>query len=100
MGFPVPGDAFEQSIDLNRQVVTNLAATFFMRVEGDLQHSIDEAFLGLQGFTHQDLTAYGDIIRTTVHQWTGIPASVGMAKTTHWDELPTVRVWRPGQSPH
>jgi DNA polymerase V len=37
MGFPVPGDAFEQTIDLNRQVVTNPAAAFFMRVEGDLQ---------------------------------------------------------------
>jgi len=41
MGFPVPGDAFEQSIDLNRQVVTNPAATFFMRVEGDLQPNHD-----------------------------------------------------------
>lgn len=41
MGFPVPGDAFEQSIDLNRQVVQNPAATFFMRVEGDLQPNHD-----------------------------------------------------------
>ena len=37
MGFPVPGDAFEQSLDLNRQLVKNPAATFFMQVEGDLQ---------------------------------------------------------------
>ncbi len=37
MGFPVPGDAFEQRVDLNRQVIKNPAATFFMRVEGDLQ---------------------------------------------------------------
>lgn len=36
MGFPVPGDAFEQSLDLNRYLVKNPAATFFMRVEGDL----------------------------------------------------------------
>jgi len=35
MGFPVPGDAIEQSLDLNRHLIHNPAATFFMRVEGD-----------------------------------------------------------------
>ena len=29
MGFPVPGDAFEQSLDLNRQLVKNPAANLF-----------------------------------------------------------------------
>lgn len=36
MGFPVPGDAIEPSLDLNRHLITNPAATFIMRVEGDL----------------------------------------------------------------
>ena len=36
MGFPVPGDVIEQSLDLNRHLVLNPAATFLMRVEGDL----------------------------------------------------------------
>lgn len=36
MGFPVPGDAIEQSLDLNRHLIHNPAATFFMRVEGDM----------------------------------------------------------------
>ncbi|MEM1292314.1 MAG: S24 family peptidase [Cyanobacteria bacterium P01_H01_bin.162] len=36
MGFPVPGDVIEQSLDLNRHLVHNPAATFFMRVEGDM----------------------------------------------------------------
>jgi len=35
MGFPVPGDAIEESLDLNRHLVHNPAATFFMKVEGD-----------------------------------------------------------------
>lgn len=35
MSFPVPGDAIEQSLDLNRHLVHNPAATFFMKVEGD-----------------------------------------------------------------
>ncbi|NEQ46100.1 MAG: DNA repair protein [Leptolyngbya sp. SIOISBB] len=36
MGFPIPGDAIEQSLDLNRHLVHNSAATFFMRVGGDM----------------------------------------------------------------
>lgn len=36
MSFPVPGDAIEQSLDLNRHLVHNSAATFFMRVEGGM----------------------------------------------------------------
>ncbi len=36
MGFPVPGDAIEQSLDLNRHLIHNPASTFFMRVEGDM----------------------------------------------------------------
>lgn len=44
-------------------------------------YSIDEAFLGLSGFTSRNLTDYGQRIRSTVKQWTGIPVSVGMAET-------------------
>ncbi|MEM6839528.1 MAG: S24 family peptidase [Cyanobacteria bacterium P01_C01_bin.120] len=36
MGFPVPGNAIEQSLDLNRHLIHNPAATFFMRVAGDM----------------------------------------------------------------
>ena len=44
-------------------------------------YSIDECFLGLAGFESRDLTAYGQIIRRRVKQWTGIPVSVGIAPT-------------------
>lgn len=44
-------------------------------------YSIDEAFLGLSGFTSRNLTDYGRLIRSTVKRWTGIPVSVGMAET-------------------
>ncbi len=43
-------------------------------------YSIDEAFLGLDGI-QGDLDAYGRDIRKTVLQWTGLPVSVGIAKT-------------------
>ena len=35
MSFPVPGDAIEQSLDLNRHLIHNPAATFFMKATGD-----------------------------------------------------------------
>jgi DNA polymerase V len=37
MGFPIPGDAIEQRLDLNQHLIHNPAATFFMKVEGDTQ---------------------------------------------------------------
>jgi DNA polymerase V len=56
-----------------------------MRVLGgftpDLEiYSIDEAFLGLDGFEHR-LEAHARKLRATVLQWTGIPVSVGIAPT-------------------
>jgi DNA polymerase V len=44
-------------------------------------YSIDEAFLSLKGFSHFNLTDYGRTIRETVKKHTGIPVSVGIAKT-------------------
>jgi DNA polymerase V len=41
MGFPVPGDAFEQRLGLNQHLIQNPAATFFMRVDGDVDTSED-----------------------------------------------------------
>ena len=43
-------------------------------------YSIDEAFLGLGGFESR-LDAHARELRATVHQWTGIPVSVGIAPT-------------------
>jgi DNA polymerase V len=62
---------------MSRRVIQTLQQ-FSPEVE---QYSIDEAFLGLHGFTKADLGDYGQKIRTTVKQWTGIPVSVGIAKT-------------------
>ncbi len=63
--------------DMSRRVIETLQH-FSPEVE---QYSIDEAFLGLHGFTHLDLTDYGHQIKATVQQWTGIPVSVGIAPT-------------------
>ncbi|RPH49464.1 MAG: Y-family DNA polymerase [Desulfobacteraceae bacterium] len=44
-------------------------------------YSIDEAFLDLSGFRHENLTDYMRRIRSDVKQWTGIPVSIGIAET-------------------
>ncbi len=44
-------------------------------------YSIDEAFLDLSNLSGQNLTEYGQRIRSIVKQWTGIPVSVGIAPT-------------------
>lgn len=51
------------------------------RFTPDLEvYSIDEAFLGLDGFGDR-LHEHATDLRHTVHQWTGIPVSVGIAPT-------------------
>lgn len=44
-------------------------------------YSIDEAFADMSGFSHHDLYQHGLQTRKTVQQWTGIPVSIGFAKT-------------------
>ena len=44
-------------------------------------YSIDEAFCDLLGFANRNLDEYGHILRNKVKQWTGIPVSIGVAKT-------------------
>ncbi|MBK7815020.1 MAG: Y-family DNA polymerase [Rhodocyclaceae bacterium] len=43
--------------------------------------SIDECFLGLDGFSHLDLVEIGRQLRRQVKQWVGIPVCVGIAET-------------------
>jgi DNA polymerase V len=44
-------------------------------------YSIDECFLDLSNFDYTNLEEYAAKIRQTVYQYTGIPVSVGIAKT-------------------
>ncbi len=44
-------------------------------------YSIDECFLGMDGFGHLDLAAYGQQIRTRIKQWLGLPVCVGFGAT-------------------
>ena len=44
-------------------------------------YSIDECFLGMDGFERYDLAAYGQRIRARVRQWLGLPVCVGFGAT-------------------
>jgi len=63
--------------DMSRRVIATLGE-FSPHVE---VYSIDESFVGFQGFDPATLTARGQRLRQTVRQWTGIPVSVGIAPT-------------------
>src|SRR5689334_2552464 len=60
--------------NMSRRVMETLAS-FTPELE---IYSIDEAFLSLAGFEHRGLDLYAREIRATVHQWTGIPVSIGI----------------------
>ncbi|MDR4507388.1 MAG: Y-family DNA polymerase [Candidatus Brocadiaceae bacterium] len=63
--------------DMSRRVMETLKL-----FTPDLEiYSIDEAFLSLTGFDTREYKSYGQKIRKTVLQWTGIPVSIGMART-------------------
>jgi DNA polymerase V len=44
-------------------------------------YSIDECFLGFEGFGHYDLAGHAQAIRQRVAQWLGIPVCVGIGAT-------------------
>jgi DNA polymerase V len=63
--------------DLSARVMTTLTQ-WTPAVE---VYSIDEAFLQCAPLPPDALTAYGQTIRATTYQWTGIPVSIGIGPT-------------------
>ena len=63
--------------DMSQRVMNTLSG-FTPEIE---IYSIDEAFLSLHGFTHFNLLEYGHKIRSVTTQNTGIPISIGIART-------------------
>ncbi len=63
--------------DLSRRVMRTLK-----RFNSDIEvYSIDEAFMDLSNFSDKEIEEAGKEIRSTVLKWTGIPTSIGIAKT-------------------
>jgi len=63
--------------DISRRVMKTLKL-FSPQME---IYSIDEAFLNLSSIKDEDLLEHGYKIRKTILKWTGIPTSIGIAKT-------------------
>ena len=68
--FPLYGDMSNR--------VMNILSHFTPDIE---IYSIDEAFLEFKGFKNYDLQKYCSKIKGKVLRWTGIPISIGVAKT-------------------
>ena len=63
--------------DISRRVMKTLK-----RFNSDIEvYSIDEAFLDLSNFSDNEVQDVGHEIRSVVLKWTGIPTSIGIAKT-------------------
>ncbi len=63
--------------DLSRRVMRTLK-----RFNSEIEiYSIDEAFLDLSNFPDNEVEDIGKEIRSIVLKWTGIPTSIGIAKT-------------------
>ncbi len=45
------------------------------------QYSIDEAFLDLKGMEESTLKVWGEKLAAKIRKWTGVPVSIGIAKT-------------------
>ena len=63
--------------DISRRVMRTLKQ-FSPQME---IYSIDEAFLDLSSIKNENLLEHGYKIRETILKWTGIPTSIGIAKT-------------------
>jgi len=95
LGIPMGAPAFKFA-DVFKQNKVNIFSSNFA-LYGDMSHrvmtilseiapeieiySIDEAFLKFEGFENFNLTEYGLMIRKKILKNTGIPVSVGFAKT-------------------
>lgn len=95
LGIPMGAPAFQYEKMFAQHKIEVFSANFalygdmsnrVMSILGDFSpdmeiYSIDEAFLQFKGFEHIDLQQKAELIRKTVHRWTGIPICVGIAPT-------------------
>jgi DNA polymerase V len=95
MGIPMGAPAFKYKEEFKRKRIKVFSSNY--PLYGDMSsrvmqilekhtpnfeiYSIDEAFLKFDGFDYFDLETTGYEIKKQVRKWTGIPVSVGVAKT-------------------
>lgn len=73
--------AFSSNYVLYADMSARVMATLRLEAPAVHQYSIDEAFLDLSGMELFDLKEWGERVAAKVRRWTGIPVSIGIAKT-------------------
>src|SRR5262249_8483354 len=76
-----PIEIFSSNYTLYGDLSARVMTTLMQWAPAVEVYSIDEAFLDLAGISTDDLRIYGETLRATIHQWTGIPVSIGIAPT-------------------
>lgn len=80
--FPNSGiTAFSSNYKLYGDMSARVMATIREEVPVLYQYSIDEGFLDLHGLEGIDLKTFGEMLSKKVLKWTGIPVTIGIAKT-------------------
>src|SRR5215471_4694395 len=76
-----PIEVFSSNYTLYGDLSARVMTTLMQWAPAVEVYSIDEAFLDLTGLSTDALERYGLTLRTTIHQWTGIPVSIGIGPT-------------------
>ncbi|MCH5214400.1 MAG: Y-family DNA polymerase [Muribaculaceae bacterium] len=72
---------FSSNYVLYADMSARVMATLRQEAPSVYQYSIDEAFLDLSGMERFDLHAWGEALAAKVRRWTGIPVSIGIARS-------------------
>ncbi len=73
--------AFSSNYKLYGDMSARVMAVLREEAPNVYQYSIDEAFLDLQGMDESKLKEWGEKLAKKVRTWTGVPVSIGIAKT-------------------
>jgi len=76
-----PIEVFSSNYTLYGDLSARVMTTLTLWTPDVEVYSIDEAFLQFSLVPPNTLTAYGQSIRATIQQWTGIPVSIGIGPT-------------------
>jgi DNA polymerase V len=76
-----PIEVYSSNYTLYGDMSARVMATLAQWTQDIEVYSIDEAFLKLSTLPPDVLPVYGQTMRTTIQQWTGIPVSIGLGPT-------------------
>ena len=73
--------AFSSNYKLYGDLSARVMAILREEAPSMYQYSIDETFLDLDGMNESLLKEWGEVLARKISKWTGVPVSIGIAKT-------------------